>query len=258
LIFNWSQVSPISLGVTFKSLAILKAAGQGSLPSTRASRILFSSSTFIVLPSLTFIFNSSIFTIFCAVLIHAKISLMKVCLHICCAVCAAGAAERLIQEGHQVVGFYYNPNIFPPEEYQLRLENARQVARELHFPLHEGRYEPAVWETLVSGLENEPEGGRRCPLCFKMRLEKTYRFMLESNCESFASTLSMGSNKPAPLIEQLAAEVGGATFLSRDFKKKEGFKRAGELAKQWGLYRQNYCGCRYSLRDRAIRGHQTK
>jgi epoxyqueuosine reductase len=180
-------------------------------------------------------------------------NLMKVALHICCAVCAAGAAERLIQEGHQVLGFFHNPNIFPPEEYLLRLENAQKVAARLNFSLHVGPYQPADWDKLVIGLKNEPEGGQRCPICFKMRLEAAYRFMLETNCEAFASTLSMGSNKSAKLIEELARQIGGDSFLSRDFKKKEGFKRAGELSKLWGLYRQNYCGCRYSLRDRDSR-----
>ncbi len=181
---------------------------------------------------------------------------MKVALHICCAICAAGAAERLVQEGHQVCGFYYNPNIYPEEEYRLRLENARKVAKELGFPLTEGPYDPEEWRKAVVSLENEPEGGKRCPICFKLRLEKTYRFMLDSGCEAFASTLTMGSNKPAILIEKIGQEIGGDKFLSRDFKKKEGFKRAGELARQWGLYRQNYCGCEHSLRDRALRpGH---
>jgi len=178
---------------------------------------------------------------------------MKICLHICCAVCAAGAAERLLQEGHQVVGFFYNPNIYPAEEYLRRLENTRKVALELGFPLFEGVYEPDHWENQVKGLENEPEGGRRCTVCFRMRLNKTRLFLAESGCDAYASTLSMGSNKPAALLEKLAAETGGEAFLSRDFKKKEGFKRAGQLARQWGLYRQNYCGCRFSLRDRDAR-----
>ena len=178
---------------------------------------------------------------------------MKVALHICCAICASGAAERLFQEGHQVVGFFFNPNIYPLQEYQLRLENARKVAKELNFPLTESLYHPEDWDSLVKGLEGEPEGGRRCPLCFKIRLQKTHQFMLESGCDAFASTLTMGSNKSAVLIEQLAREIGGEAFLSRDFKKQEGFKRAGELSKQWGLYRQNYCGCRFSLRDRDLR-----
>ncbi len=174
---------------------------------------------------------------------------MKIALHICCAVCAAGAAERLLQEGHQVQGFFYNPNIHPEEEYQRRLINARIVARELSFPLAEGLYVPEDWHQAVSSLENEPEGGRRCSVCFLMRLEKTYRFMLESGCEAFATTLTMGSNNSAVLMEHIGQEIGGDKFLSRDFKKKEGFKRASELARKWELYRQNYCGCIYSLKD---------
>jgi epoxyqueuosine reductase len=178
---------------------------------------------------------------------------MKVALHICCAVCAAGAAERLLQEGHLIYGFYYNPNIQPEEEYRRRLENARQVARELDFPLTEGPYEPERWQQAVRLLEDEPEGGKRCPVCFRIRLEKAYRFMLESGCDAFATTLTMGSNKSAELIGRIGKEIGGEKFLSRDFKKKEGFKRASELARKWGLYRQNYCGCLYSLRDKDLR-----
>jgi epoxyqueuosine reductase len=178
---------------------------------------------------------------------------MKVALHICCAVCAAGAAERLIQEGHQVCGFFYNPNIYPEEEYRLRLDNARTVARELGFSLAEGPYEPEEWLKAVSGLEKEPEGGKRCPVCFKMRLEKAYRFMEESGCEAFTTTLTMGSNKSAEIIGGLGRNIAGDKFLKYDFKKKEGFKRAGELARKWGLYRQHYCGCLYSLKEAEAR-----
>jgi epoxyqueuosine reductase len=173
---------------------------------------------------------------------------MKVTLHICCAVCASAAAERLMQEGHQVEGFFYNPNIYPPEEYERRLQNARIVAHELGFSLVEGLYLPREWNEAVVSLENEPEGGKRCPVCFRLRLAGTYSFMQESGCEAFTTTLTMGSNKSAALIGQIGQEIGGGKFLERDFKKKEGFKRAGELAKKWELYRQHYCGCIYSLR----------
>jgi len=183
---------------------------------------------------------------------------MKVALHIWCAVCAAGAAERLQQEGHQVYGLFFNPNIYPEEEYLRRLENTQKAARELGFPLIEGPYLPDDWNRLTSMLANEPEGGRRCALCFKMRLEKTYEFMLQAACEAFSSTLTMGSNKPADLIGRLGEDIGGERFLLRDFKKKEGFKRAGELARQWGLYRQHYCGCRYSLREAEERQRQKR
>jgi epoxyqueuosine reductase len=181
---------------------------------------------------------------------------MKVALHICCAVCAAGAVERLQREGHQVLGFFSNSNIHPEEEYRRRLENARIVAGELNFPLTEDIYNPDDWFKAVASLEQEPEGGKRCPVCFKIRLERVYRYMLESGCEALTTTLTMGSNKSADLIGSIGLEIAGDKFLKQDFKKKEGFKRAGELAQKWGLYRQNYCGCCFSLRDRDLRkGH---
>jgi len=178
---------------------------------------------------------------------------MKVALHICCAVCAAGAAERLIQEGHQVRGLFYNPNIHPEAEYMHRMEETQKTAKELGFPLTVADYQPDEWYKTIAGLEKEPEGGKRCYICFRMRMEKTYRFMLDAGCDVFTTTLTMGSNKPVGLFEQIGHEIGGAAFLSRDFKKRDGFKRAGELARKWGLYRQNYCGCIYSLRERESR-----
>jgi epoxyqueuosine reductase len=178
---------------------------------------------------------------------------MKIALHICCAVCASGAAERLLQVGYQVRGFFYNPNIFPEAEYRLRLENARRVALKLGFPLDEGPYEPGVWTKAVAGLENEPEGGKRCPVCIKIRLEKTFEYMLNSGCDSFTSTLTMGPNKPAKIIGQIGWSVAGDRFANMDFKKQEGIKRAVALAKNWDLYRQHYCGCQFSLRDEELR-----
>jgi epoxyqueuosine reductase len=181
---------------------------------------------------------------------------MKVALHICCAVCAAGAAERLLGEGHQVLGFFSNSNIHPQAEYLRRLENARKVARQLDFPLTEDIYAPEKWSGVVNSLENEPEGGKRCPVCFRMRLERSYRFLLDSGCDVLTTTLTMGSNKSAELIGRIGQELAGDKFWQQDFKKKEGFKRAGELARKWDLYRQNYCGCLFSLRDREARqGH---
>jgi epoxyqueuosine reductase len=174
---------------------------------------------------------------------------MKIALHICCAVCAAGAAERLLGEGHLIEGYFFNPNLYPEEEYIRRLENARIVARELKFRLTEGPRCFGDWEGAVEGLEGEVEGGARCPVCFKYRLERAYRFMLDSGCEMFTTTLTMGSNKSALVMNRLGHEIGEASFLEQDFKKKEGFKRANELAGRWGLYRQHYCGCRYSLKQ---------
>lgn len=174
---------------------------------------------------------------------------MKVALHICCAVCAAGAIERLRQDQHVVHGFFYNPNIHPEEEYLRRLESARRVAGEYGIPLTVAEYRPEEWFSQTESLENEPEGGRRCPICFRLRLASTFRFMHESGCDAFTTTLTMGSNKSADLIGKIGREIGGSHYLEYDFKKKDGFKRASTLARQWGLYRQNYCGCIYSLRE---------
>ncbi len=182
---------------------------------------------------------------------------MKVALHICCAVCAAGAAERLLAEGHQVLGFFCNPNIYPEKEYDRRLENARKVARELGFELKEDIFVPEEWFKRVAPLENEPEGGKRCTVCFRMRLEKSHQFMIKSGCDVLTTTLTMGTNKSAELIGQIGQELAGNRFWKQDFKKRDGFKRAGELATKWGLYRQSYCGCLFSLRDRDLRNkHQ--
>jgi epoxyqueuosine reductase len=173
---------------------------------------------------------------------------MKVLLHICCGVCAAGAANVLLEEGHDVTGYYYNPNIFPPDEYQKRLEAAAQAAARLGFTLIEGPYDASNWDKETAGLAGEPEGGPRCEICYRVRLMQTHLYMLESGSDAFTSTLTVSPHKSALIINRIGKEAGGENFLPRDFKKKEGFKRATALATSWGLYRQNYCGCKYSRR----------
>ena len=175
---------------------------------------------------------------------------MKVALHICCGVCAAGAAEKLALEGKQVFGYFFNPNIHPKEEYERRLEAARQVAKESGFPLEAGEYKPDSWFTEVKGLESEPEGGARCAVCFRLRLERAHRFMLDSGLDAFTTTLTIGPQKSALVINKLGQEIGGDKFLVRDFKKQAGFQRASELAKKWAIHRQHYCGCVYSPGER--------
>lgn len=174
---------------------------------------------------------------------------MKIVLHICCGVCAAGVVERLAYEGHRVSGLFFNPNIHPEEEYERRLEVARQVAQELDFPLVAGLYTPEEWFKETSGLENEPEGGKRCSVCFRLRLKKTYLYVLEQGADAFTTTLTVSPTKSAAVINQIGQEIGGDNFLIRDFKKNDGFKRSIELAKKWGLYRQHYCGCIYSQKQ---------
>ena len=175
---------------------------------------------------------------------------MKVALHICCGVCAAGVAERLTSEGHRVYGFFYNPNIHPQEEYQRRLEAAHKIAEELNFPLETGLYKPEDWSTEIKGLENEPEGGGRCEVCFRHRLKQAYLYMQESGLDAFTTTLTIGPQKSAAVINRVGQEIGGDRFLVRDFKKQDGFRRASELAKKWTIHRQHYCGCVYSPGER--------
>ena len=175
---------------------------------------------------------------------------MKVVLHICCAVCAAGVVERLAAEGHEVFGLFFNPNIHPLEEYERRLEAAHTVARELKFPLEAGPYTPDEWLQATDSLENDPEGGRRCEVCFRLRLQKTYLYLEEHGWDAFTTTLTIGPRKSADVVNRVGREIGGDRFLVRDFKKKAGFQRATELAKKWALYRQNYCGCIYSMKKR--------
>lgn len=172
---------------------------------------------------------------------------MEIVLHICCGVCAAGAVETLVNEGHQVIGFFYNPNIQPPEEYQRRLETARRVAQEFKFPLEVPAYDSEEWLKRASSLKDEPEGGKRCQVCFRLRLKKAYDYLMDCGADAFTTTLTISPQKSAQLVNGIGQEIGGEKFLVRDFKKKEGFKRAVQLAKKWQLYRQDYCGCMYSI-----------
>lgn len=178
---------------------------------------------------------------------------MKIVLHICCGVCAAGVVEKLFEEGHQVVGFFFNPNIHPSEEYDRRLKVAHRVAEELGFPLKVGHHKPREWLKETLPFRHEPEGGRRCEVCFRIRLGETCLQLAELGGDMFTTTLTVSSRKSAQVINRIGKEIGGHLFLERDFKKQEGFKRSIELAKQWELYRQDYCGCIYSLRERRKR-----
>jgi predicted adenine nucleotide alpha hydrolase (AANH) superfamily ATPase len=175
---------------------------------------------------------------------------VKFVLHICCGVCAAGAVEALNAEGHQVIGFFYNPNIHPEEEYQKRLDVAAKVAKELNFPLEAGPYTPEEWHSLTGSLKDEPEGGKRCQVCYRPRLNKTKDYLTAYGADAFTTTLTISPHKSAQVINNIGREIGGEKFLVRDFKKKDGFKRAVQLAKKWELYRQDYCGCIYSMREK--------
>jgi len=120
----------------------------------------------------------------------------------------------------------------------------------LDFPLEVPLYITEEWFNETVSLENEPEGGRRCEVCFRLRLKKAYLYMKDCGADAFTTTLTISPHKSADMINRVGQEVGGERFLARDFKKKAGFQRTIELAKKWALYRQDYCGCIYSMRNR--------
>lgn len=171
-----------------------------------------------------------------------------VLLHICCGICSGGAIQKLIDDGYSVKGYFYNPNIHPEEEYQRRLSVAKTVAEIFNIDLMIGEYHPEAWLEKVRGLEGEPEGGRRCAICFKMRLEQTFKEAQESGTEYFTSTLSISPHKDIRLINQTGVSIAPQNFLPYDFKKENGFKKAIDFSKSHNLYRQNYCGCSFSLK----------
>lgn len=173
---------------------------------------------------------------------------LKVLLHICCGICAGSVAKRLLAEGHTVTGYYFNPNIHPSEEYEKRLRVARQVTDWLKIPLVVPDYNPEIWLRLTHGMAQEPEGGSRCETCFRLRLQATKDYAVQHNYEVFTTTLTVSPHKSAAVINRIGSEVGGECFFSRDFKKKDGFKRAQAIARELHLYHQHYCGCIYSLR----------
>jgi len=166
-------------------------------------------------------------------------------------VCAAGVAEKLLHEGHEITGFFFNPNIQPLEEYQVRLDVAQKVSKEMGYALNIGDYRPKEWLKETLPFRNEPEGGYRCEVCFRIRLGETNRQLSKLGGDMFTTTLTVSPRKSAQIINRIGREIGGQLFLERDFKKKEGFKRSVELAKQWHLHRQDYCGCIYSFRERS-------
>lgn len=177
-------------------------------------------------------------------------------LHSCCAPCSSYCLEYLSNYFHITV-FYYNPNITDHKEYDTRVREQERLINQLpaKHPIRfvEGAYAPELFYQVVKGLEKEPEGGARCKECFRLRLEESARLCKELGCDYFTTTLTISPLKNAPLLNELGeqlAEQYGVAFLNSDFKKKNGYKRSTELSAEYGLYRQDYCGCIYSKLER--------
>lgn len=181
----------------------------------------------------------------------------RLLLHACCAPCSSATLERLAQT-FQVTILYYNPNIAPPTEYHRRADEldrfvqdagyAGQGVEVIRLP-----YDPQEFYTAVRGLENEPEKGERCTVCYRLRLEQAARYAAEHGFEWFTTTLSISPMKDPVRLNTIGTELAaqyGVRYLQSEFRKKDGYKRSLTLSTEYGLYRQEYCGCIFSKEER--------
>lgn len=176
-------------------------------------------------------------------------------LHSCCAPCSSYCLEYL-SNYFRITVFYYNPNIFPSEEYEDRVNEQERLILEMNaagvkYPIRlvKGEYHPEDFYAAAKGLEKEPEGGARCTECFKLRLRESAKLAKEGGFDYFTTTLTISPLKDAERLNRIGEALGeeyGVQFLNSDFKKKNGYKRSTELSREHQLYRQNYCGCVYS------------
>ena len=173
-------------------------------------------------------------------------------LHSCCAPCSSYVLEYL-SDYFKITILYYNPNISPYSEYLKRKEEQIRLINTIKtkYPVDiiDVDYENDIWEEQIKGLENEPERGMRCTICYKMRLEKTILKAKELNYDFFGTTLTVSPYKNSDVLNNIGKELMekyNVNYLFSDFKKKNGYKRSIELSSKYNLYRQNYCGCIYS------------
>ena len=174
----------------------------------------------------------------------------SILLHSCCGPCSSSVIERL-KEYFNITIFYYNPNIEPIEEYEKRKSEQLRLLNELNIPYLDIDYLNEEYHEKVIGYENEKENGARCPICYRLRMEKTAKVAKENNYDYFGTTLTVSPHKPSKIINEIGLDLQkefDISYLVSDFKKEDGYKRSIELSKEYGLYRQDYCGCLYSKR----------
>lgn len=176
----------------------------------------------------------------------------KLLLHSCCAPCSSTCLERL-KDYFQITVLYYNPNIDEREEYEKRKAEQIRFLQETGWAdFLDCDHEPSVFFNAVSGMEDLPERGNRCYVCYELRLDKTARMAKENGYAWFATTLTLSPYKNAAWLNEIGEKVGGRyalNYLYTDFKKKGGYHRSIELSNEYGLYRQDFCGCKFSKRD---------
>lgn len=174
----------------------------------------------------------------------------RLLLHSCCGPCSSAVIERL-SGAFDLTVYYYNPNIYPESEYRRRADEQARLLEALGVPMVEAEYDPAAFEAI--GMGDQPEGGARCKACYALRLEQSAGYAKEQGFDWFCSTLSVSPHKNAAWLNELGQALAtqyGLSWLPNDFKKKNGFLRSLQLSEEYGLYRQSWCGCRYSWQER--------
>ena len=182
-------------------------------------------------------------------------------LHSCCAPCSSYVLEYLSQY-FSITLFYYNPNIYPPTEYEHRVEEQQRLIHSLPavHPISfcPGPYDSDRFYKLTRGMENVPEGGERCFACYKLRMEAAAKYAAGHHFDFFTTTLSISPLKNAQRLNEIGealAEEYGVPHLPSDFKKQEGYKRSIQLSADYNLYRQDFCGCVFSKKEREAKAH---
>jgi hypothetical protein len=180
----------------------------------------------------------------------------KLLLHSCCAPCSSHVISYLTKY-FDITIFYYNPNISPKSEYDKRKEEQIRLIKEIdktnNIDIIDCDYDNDIYESKIKGLENEPERGSRCTICFDLRLSKTAQMARLLNYDYFCTTLTVSPYKNSKLINEIGKKMEekyNIKWLYSDFKKENGYKHSIELSKKYNLYRQDYCGCKYSVRNK--------
>ena len=181
----------------------------------------------------------------------------RLLLHSCCAPCSSYCLEYLRQY-FDITDFFFNPNITNASEYEKRANELERLISEYNkteggiIKYAAGSYSPEAFIEAVKGLENEPEGGLRCVKCFRLRIYETAKYAAENGFDCFTTTLTISPLKNASVLNYLGQEAAkkfGTYFLPSDFKKRGGYQRSIELSREYGLYRQDYCGCVFSKNE---------
>ncbi|MFC1504561.1 epoxyqueuosine reductase QueH [Spirochaetota bacterium] len=180
---------------------------------------------------------------------NVSIKKAKLLLHVCCAPCTSVPVERL-KEKYDISGFFYNPNIYPENEYRTRLDETADYFNKCNITLRIGSYDREAFYKCVKGLEHMAEGGDRCLQCYTLRIRATAAEADMINARNITTTLTLSPHKQTDMVNAAGREAVSGThisFLAEDFKKNNGFNRSLDISRSESFYRQHYCGCKYSM-----------